>query len=73
MQDDELEGMEPMPCGSQSKTDPTRYCVREVGHKCRPLGRVVQPPDLTLVIGLGQDRDREHRGWLWRATDLRVT
>jgi hypothetical protein len=34
--------VDPLPCGSQSKADPTRSCVREVGHvgrhKYRPLG-----------------------------------
>jgi hypothetical protein len=38
---DEMEGMEPPPCGSPSKTGPSRYCIREVGHsgrhKYRPL------------------------------------
>jgi hypothetical protein len=33
---------EPMPCGSQSKDDPSLYCVKEVAHvgrhKYRPLG-----------------------------------
>jgi hypothetical protein len=33
---------EPMPCGSQSKDDPTLFCVSEVAHKgrhkYRPLG-----------------------------------
>jgi hypothetical protein len=32
---------EPMPCGSQSKDDPTMYCVKEVAHvgrhKYRPI------------------------------------
>jgi hypothetical protein len=40
--EDATEGMEPMPCGSQSKDDPTLYCVKEVAHvgrhKYRPLG-----------------------------------
>jgi hypothetical protein len=33
---------DPMPCGSQSEDDPTRFCVGEAGHKgrhkYRPLG-----------------------------------
>ena len=45
LDDDEEEDMEPLPCGSQSKTDPTRYCIREVGpagrHKYRPLDGLV--------------------------------
>jgi hypothetical protein len=40
MQDEDELG-EPMPCGSQSKTDPTLYCVKEVAHvgrhKYRPI------------------------------------
>jgi hypothetical protein len=36
MQDEgELEGMEPAPCGSPSRDEPTRYCIREVGHSGR--------------------------------------
>jgi hypothetical protein len=39
MQDEDED--EPMPCGSQSKTGPSRYCIREVGHvgrhKYRPI------------------------------------
>ena len=33
--DDELEGMEPAPCGSPSRDEPARYCIREVGHSGR--------------------------------------
>jgi hypothetical protein len=33
---------DPLPCGSQSKIDPTLYCIKEVAHvgrhKYRPLG-----------------------------------
>ncbi len=40
-QDAEEEQGEPMPCGSQSKDDPTLYCVKEVAHlgrhKFRPM------------------------------------
>ena len=43
MQDEE-EG-EPLPCGAQLEEDPTRYCVREVGHsgrhKYRPINGLV--------------------------------
>ena len=35
MQDVELEGMEPAPCGSPSRDEPTRYCIREPGHSGR--------------------------------------
>jgi len=42
MQQEEGELGKPMPCGSQSKTDPTLYCIKEVAHvgrhKYRPLG-----------------------------------
>ena len=45
MQDDELEGMEPAPCGSPSRDEPARYCIREPGHsgrhKYRPLNGLV--------------------------------
>ena len=33
--EDELEGVEPAPCGSPSKDDPVRYCIREPGHSGR--------------------------------------
>ena len=33
--EDELEGVEPAPCGSPSKDEPARYCIREVGHSGR--------------------------------------
>ena len=34
-QDDETEDMEPAPCGSPSRDEPARYCIREVGHSGR--------------------------------------
>ena len=33
--DDESEGMEPAPCGSQNPDDPDRCCISEVGHSGR--------------------------------------
>jgi hypothetical protein len=43
--DDELDGMEPAPCGSPSRDEPVRYCIREPGHsgrhKYRPLNGLV--------------------------------
>ena len=40
--EDETEGREPAPCGSPSKDEPARYCIREPGHsgrhKYRPFG-----------------------------------
>ena len=33
--EDELEGMQPAPCGSPSKDEPTRFCIREPGHSGR--------------------------------------
>ena len=41
MQDEELEGMEPAPCGSQNPDDPDRFCISEVGHKGRQEYRAV--------------------------------
>ena len=45
MPDDEEEGLEPAPCGSPSTDEPTRYCIREVGHsgrhKYRPVNGLV--------------------------------
>ena len=45
MQEDEAEGVEPGPCGSPSKDEPARFCVREPGHsgrhKYRPLNGLV--------------------------------
>jgi hypothetical protein len=44
-QDPENEGMEPAPCGSPSKDEPPRYCIREPGHsgrhKYRPINGLV--------------------------------
>ena len=43
--EDATEGMEPAPCGSPSKDEPARYCVRDHGHsgrhKYRPINGLV--------------------------------
>jgi hypothetical protein len=35
MQQQEEGEVDPLPCGSQSEDDPTRFCVSDVGHKGR--------------------------------------
>ena len=41
MQQQEEDEVDPMPCGSQSKDDPTLFCVSEVGHKGRHKYRLI--------------------------------
>ena len=51
--EDELEGVEPAPCGSPSKDEPAPYCIREIGysglHEFRPLNGLVDGGDYSCA------------------------